>query len=89
MYAKKVNITEKSSVLLSKHMEENRKNPNLVNNKLIYLIGDESTLLLVYELIKSNLGQMTVDPTGETLDGINRSWFEKTSKLIIAGKYRF
>lgn len=88
-YTKKVNITEQSSVNLSKHMEENKNNPNLMNNKLIHLIGDESTLLLAYELIKSNPGQMTEGSTGKTLDGINSSWFEKTSKLIKAGKYRF
>ena len=86
-YAKKVNITEKSSVRLSKHRKENKKNPMLMNNKLIHLIGDESTLLLAYEQIKSNPGQMTVGSTGETLDSINHAWFKKTSKLIKAGKF--
>jgi len=88
-YAKKANITEESSVRLSKHKMENKKNPNLMNDKLIYLIGDKSTLLLAYEQIKSNPGNMTVGSTGETLDGIDRSWFKETSKLIKAGKFRF
>jgi retron-type reverse transcriptase len=88
-YAKKADITENSSVHLSKHKEENKKNPRLMNNKLIHLIADEATLLLAYEQIKSNPGQMTKGSTDETLDGINSSWFKKTSKLIKAGKFRF
>lgn len=88
-YAKKANITENSSVHLSKHKEENKKNPRLMNNKLIHLIGDEATLLLAYEQIKSNPGQMTKGSTDETLDEINSSWFKKTSELIKAGKFRF
>lgn len=88
-YAEKANIKEHSSVSLSKHVEENKKNPSLMNDKTIHLIGDETTLLLAYEMIKSNPGQMTRGYTGETLDGINLSWFTNTSKLIKAGKYRF
>jgi hypothetical protein len=38
-YAKKVDITENSSVHLNKHKEENKKNLKLMNNKIIYLIG--------------------------------------------------
>nr|YP_010338941.1 putative reverse transcriptase protein [Erythrolobus coxiae]UNJ19013.1 putative reverse transcriptase protein [Erythrolobus coxiae] len=88
-YAKKADITENSSVHLNKHKEENKKNPRLMNNKLIHLIGDEVTLLLAHEQIKSNPGQMTRGFTGETLDGIDSAWFKKTSKLIKAGKFRF
>jgi len=88
-YVKQVNITEQSSVHLSKHVEENKKNVNLVNNKLIHLIGDETILLLAYEIIKSNPGQMTAGSTSETLDGISQAWFRSTSTLIKAGKYRF
>lgn len=61
----------------------------MMNDKLIHLIGNEKTLLLAYEMIKSNPGQMTEGSMGETLDGINHSWFINTSKLIKAGKYRF
>ena len=88
-YAQKTNITDISSVRLSKHKEENLLNPNKMNNKLIHLIGDLSTLILAYELIKSNPGQMTKGSTNDTLDGIDLPWFENTAKLIKAGKYRF
>lgn len=88
-YAKQVDINEQSRVNLSKHMEENKKYTNMMNDKLIHLIGNEKTLLLAYEMVKSNPGQMTERSTGETLDGINHSWFINTSKLIKAGKYRF
>ena len=88
-YAKKTDITDYSSVRLSKHKEENLLNLNKMNNKLIHLIGDLSTLILAYELIKSNPGQMTKGSTNETLDGIDLPWFENTAKLIKAGKYRF
>ena len=72
-YAKQVDIIEQSCVFLSKHMEENKKNLNLINNNLIHLIGNESTLLLAYEIIKSKPGQMTKGFSGKNLDGINLS----------------
>jgi hypothetical protein len=40
-YAKKVDITENSSVYFSKHKEDNKNNPQLSNNKLIHLIGGD------------------------------------------------
>jgi hypothetical protein len=82
-------ITKNSSVHLSKHKEENKKNPKLLNNKFIHLIGAEATLLLAYEQIKSNPGQMTESSIGETLAGIDSAWFKKTSKVIKAGKFCF
>jgi hypothetical protein len=46
-HAKRVDITEQSSVNLSKHVEENKKNTDLINDNLIHLIGNEKTLLII------------------------------------------
>ena len=42
-----------------------------------------------YSLIKSNPGNMTRGATAETLDKINDEWFDKTSKDIKEGRFRF
>lgn len=42
-----------------------------------------------YSLIKSKPGNMTQGATPETLDKINDKWFDKTSKDIIEGRFKF
>lgn len=59
------------------------------NEKLIHKIGEEKNLITAYEMIKSNLGNMVRGSTKETLDGLSKKWIEDTSKMIVAGKYRF
>jgi|GEM_PF-38841 len=86
---KKTDITEKgvrSLVLLS---EINKANPKKVNLNLIHLVGNTDILILAYERIKSNPGNMTPGLKKETLDGIDIKYFEKISQEILAGKFEF
>lgn len=89
-YARKASITEPNSesTSLLKHKLWN-KTKDHVNDKTIHIISDLDTLLLAYELIKSNEGNMTKGGSNETLDGINITWFEETSKKLKAGKFKF
>lgn len=69
--------------------ESNRLDVTLRNDKLINLIADVEVLRLAYELIKSKPGNMTRGSSGETLDGIDSAWFERTSKSILKGNLKF
>jgi len=90
-YTKNSIFSDPSSVscdIISKHRELN-KDPNFFNKSLINIIGDEQTLILAYELVKSNPGQLTKGPTSTSLDGISLQWIRRTSVLIKAGKFKF
>jgi len=89
-YARKASITElnSESTSLLRHKLWN-KTKDHVNDNTIHIIADLDTLLLAYELIKSNEGNMTKGGSNETLDGINITWFEETSKKLRAGKFKF
>lgn len=57
--------------------------------KLIHIIADVDMLIYAYELIKSKPGNMTTAVDKETLDGINKEWFQKASQALITGEYEF
>jgi len=64
-------------------------NKQLVNNKLIHIVANPEVLILAYETIKSEPGNETPGVDAQTLDGINLNWIQNTSKLLLAGKYKF
>jgi group II intron reverse transcriptase/maturase len=66
-----------------------KKNVAHVFDDTIHIISNINTLLLAYELIKSNPGNMTPGVSKETLDGISSDWIIKTSEKLLAGKYNF
>lgn len=66
-----------------------KKNVNYNFKNIIHIISDKTTLILAYELIKSNPGNSTRGVAKNTLDGISSEWFENTSKALLAGKYKF
>jgi len=68
---------------------EESGNRNFVFNSLIKIISSKETLILAYELIKSNPGSMALGPSGETLDSLTAEWIEKTSLKLKSGKYVF
>jgi group II intron reverse transcriptase/maturase len=68
---------------------EKREDQDFVFNNLIEIISNKETLILAYELIKSNPGSMALGPTKETLDSLTVDWVEKTSRQLMAGKYYF
>lgn len=61
----------------------------LNTDKLIHAICHEDVLMLAYELIKSKPGNKTPGSNKETLDGINKKWIKRTSKLLRAGRFKF
>jgi group II intron reverse transcriptase/maturase len=58
-------------------------------NGLIRIITDPLFLQGCYNEIKSKPGNMTKGTDNSTLDGINKNWFENTSKDILKGKFKF
>jgi retron-type reverse transcriptase len=65
-------------------------NPIAKHYGLIGLISDPELLIMAYELIKSNPGNMTPGPDREiTLDGVGLDWIKGTSDKLQSGKLRF
>lgn len=56
---------------------------------LIDLISDQNNLIAAYEDIKSKPGSMTLGVTDETLDGIDKRYFERISRQIREGNFSF
>lgn len=83
------NITEKSRVRLKELTRFNKRNPQLVNDKLIHIVADPEVLILAYEIIKSNPGNMTPGSDVSTLDGVDLNWIFNISKDLKAGKFKF
>ncbi len=68
------------------------RNLEKVNGKfrnIMKIISDVDTLILAYEQIKSKPGNLTRAISQETLDKIDRTWFEKTSLALKTGNYVF
>lgn len=68
------------------------RNLEKVNGKfrnIMKIISDVDTLILAYEQIKSKPGNLTRAISQETLDKIDRIWFEKTSLALKTGNYVF
>nr|QUS63793.1 hypothetical protein [Haslea silbo] len=83
------NISEQSCVGLKELIKINKNNLGLVNNKLIHIVADSKVLILAYEMIKSNPGNMTPGIDSSTLDKIDLSWIATVSQQLKAGKYEF
>ena len=57
--------------------------------KLIHISSDIDMLIYAYELIRNKAGNMTPAVDMETLDGIDRKWFEDTSLALRQGTFKF
>jgi len=78
-----------------------QSNPSYPISQLAHLYASPEALIYAYELIKSNIGNMTKglgtvpkEPNlegtdDETLDGIDLSYFQRTSSEILTGTYSF
>lgn len=67
----------------------NSENKFQVNKNTIHIISDMNVLILAYELIKSNPGNMTPGVNGSTLDGLDKMWLQNISTKIKQGKFLF
>lgn len=88
-YSSANSISGSSCADLEGLLKANKNNKELTNHKLIHVIANTDTLILAYEFIKSNPGNMTRGLTPTTLDKIDLKWFENASKKLRAGKYKF
>jgi hypothetical protein len=79
----------KACVSLKELRKVNKKDTKHINNKLIHIVSDPKVLILSYEIIKSKPGNTTPGSNPETLDGVDLNWFNKTSKSLLAGKFKF
>ena len=70
-------------------VKHNKLSNQLVNDKLIHIVAYPEVLILAYETINSNPGSATPGVDAQTLDGIDLNWVQSTSKLLLAGKYKF
>lgn len=57
--------------------------------KVIHEIADMRNLILAYEAIKSNPGNMTPGTDTVTLDGISLKWLDQVKSDLLAGKFKF
>lgn len=60
-----------------------------VNKDLYRLLSKPETLVIAYELIKSNAGNMTAGPDGETLDGVSIDFIRRLSDSLKDESFRF
>ena len=58
-------------------------------NAIIRVIADPIVLQLCYILIKSKKGITAKGINNVTLDGMELTWFDKISKELLSGKYKF
>lgn len=64
------------------------KNNNQITN-LSIIMSDPEFLIGCWKRIASNQGSLTPSLTADTLDGIDREWFEEAASGILNGKFRF
>ena len=78
-----------SSASLRATRESRRSGHRAATHNLAPLFASPESLIYAYEIIKSNVGNMTKGLDQETLDAIDRPWFERTSVAILNGKFKF
>jgi len=66
-----------------------RKDADGKYTNVFEILASPRVLKLAYEVIKSKPGNMVRGVTKETLDGITTEWFYKTSREILAERYKF
>lgn len=69
--------------------EANTAITNLVNTKVLDTMSDIDILIASYTKLKSSPGNMTPGTDSETLDGIDKAWFEKLKKDLRTNAFQF
>jgi len=69
--------------------ELNTTDKTMINTKVLDLLSDIDILIAAYSKLKSSPGNMTPGMDSETLDEINRPWFEKLKKEIRTNSFQF
>ena len=82
-------VSEVSCGSLEELVNLNKKNKQLINNKLIHIIANPEVLTLAYEIIKSNSSNEPPGVDAQILYGVDPKWVKNTSELLLSGKYEF
>lgn len=69
--------------------ESGTDNSHNIVTKVIHDIADIRNLILAYEAIKSNPGNMTPGADTLTLDGVSLEWLNQVRFDLLAGKFKF
>ena len=69
--------------------ELNSTDKTTVNTKVLDLLSDIDILIAAYSKLKTSPGNMTPGMDLETLDGINRPWFDNLKKEIRTNSFQF
>jgi group II intron reverse transcriptase/maturase len=69
--------------------ELNAKDSNHVNTKILDILCDIDILIASYSKLKSSPSNLTPGLNTETLDGINKPWFEKLKKDLRTNAFQF
>ena len=89
LLSKKPCIISEECARLVNLRKVNFENTFHVNKNTIHIISDLNVLILAYELIKNNPGNMTPSVNVSTLDGLGKSWLQKISIELKQGKFLF
>lgn len=67
----------------------NKVDLNYINRNVIDCVKNVDVLITAYGNIKSNSVNMSRGSSSETLDGLDRGWFEKIAKELGSGAFKF
>ena len=74
---------------IKKIRELNSNNPKWVNDDLYRLLIKEDTLVVAYEMMKSNAGNMTAGTDGSTFDGMSNDTIRQISRSLADESFQF
>jgi group II intron reverse transcriptase/maturase len=69
--------------------EANTKDTNLVNTQVIDIMTDVDILIAAYTELKSSPGKLPSGPDSETLNGLDKVWFDKLKKDLRTNAFQF
>lgn len=76
-------------VKLQQLINSNLMDTTLINEGIIFIMSDIDVLIAAYTRLKSKSGSITPGIDSETLDGVNRIYFEKLQRELRSGTFQF
>lgn len=76
-------------VKLQQLINSNLANTTLINEGVMFILSDIDVLIAAYTRLKVNSGSITPGIDSETLDGVNRVYFEKLQRELRSGSFQF
>jgi group II intron reverse transcriptase/maturase len=82
-------ITPAGLIKLEQLIKENKAQLGKINFRIIDIVADQDILKTAYARIKSEPWNMTPGVDEATLDGMNNEWFDRISKELRTGAFKF